>query len=311
MLAARIGARIGDNDLTGSITRVGVVALLAMVAACGGLIDREGASSSTSSTSSSSSSSGSSSGASSSSSSSSGGTGGPYDIVCDWFVTPPPKPGDTTTLAVRSDGNEQRGLYLNGQALAAQTLPASEPDAATFYLRAPASTTTVTYEATLLRNEAPLEQFVGGHGFSGLFYFAGQNPTRSQAICRARPASPPSVSSPSAPRTKFRIACDLFHRPDWYAQTTAATPALVLDGPFAQKFGYGAMSLVATMVDGFDGRLLRITISRGNDEVFAQLLQLDATMAVVNHLRGPYGLTGYIVVEHPSGEQLAYGCRAE
>jgi hypothetical protein len=63
--------------------------------------------------------------------------------------------------------------------------------------------------------------------------------------------------------------------------------------------------------DAFEGRMLRFSLQRGSVEAIGQLLQLDRTKPLVNHLGGPYGLTGRVTLTLTTGEETAYGCRAE
>lgn len=232
------------------------------------------------------------------------GAAGPYDISCTMYLQPATS-NQEQTFTVRSDADATKTITFPGYTIdVAFSHAASTPSEGTLSISVREKGSVQRFP--LSRDVAPVEQFAGGHGFTGLVYVGAD----VQYICKASGA--PTVSGdPSGAAAPFRVGClaevkstvdGKVERSETFELSRADTRTLDLG-----DFGLHAQ----IWDDAFEGRSMILSSWKkpaGQDNyTLRQLFQFDRTAPIVNHLPGNT-FTGRTSLGVGTDRELTYSC---
>lgn len=239
---------------------------------------------------------------------------GPYGITCRAFWRASGTAADLTEqkFQFRSDAETtHQTLTFPDRTLDFDYAPATDNAAeGDLSVTVPESRSRQVYR--LSKNRTPVNQFVGGFGFTGLIYANGLD---LQYICEADGAAAPT-HQPIPVSMNAVCQVELRTTPGGAVErreTFEIALPLATGQTFSKKIDYDDQHLeVIVEDDPEDARAMHVNLTRGNGTptaLFSQLLQLDRNATLYNQLAGTT-FTGRVAIGLGTEKELSCACSA-
>lgn len=229
---------------------------------------------------------------------------GPYDVACTFYHRPTATAEfEEQYFNARSDQAAQKTITFSSYTFDIDLGQAADAPTDSV-LSVKARDVDVVQQYRLAKNARPVDQFAGGHGFTGLVYLAQE----MQYVCSTPGASVATSQSDVAP---IDIACQVELRTT-PGGAIEKSEVLEFTSGGTKSFTEGDYNVKATIFDdAFEGRGMFVDMWKGpaTSTTYAthQLLQINRNAATINQLAGTT-FTGRFALGTGTNKELSYAC---